>query len=57
MPCTYTVPQEQDINVYVVRLIDTISSIKDKTSKDNALLRMENMVSDIQTVIDTISPS
>jgi hypothetical protein len=53
----YTVPQEQDINVYVLRLIDTISSIKDKTSKDNALLRMENMVSDIQIVIGTITPS
>ena len=51
-PCTYTIPPEQDINIYIMRLTNTVSNITDKTSKDNALLRMENIVSTIQTVLN-----
>lgn len=51
-PCVHIVPPEQDVNMYMLRLIDTIVSITDKTSKDNAILRMENMVGNIQTVLN-----
>jgi len=53
--CTITVPPEQDVNVYLLRLVSTVVSIKDKTSKDAAIDRMENMVSDIQTALNNIS--
>jgi hypothetical protein len=47
-----TIPPEMDINVYLTRLINTIVSIKDKTSKDAALARMENMETDLQTILN-----
>lgn len=47
-----TLPPEMDVNVYMTRLINTILSIRDKASKDAALLRMENMAADIQTVLN-----
>lgn len=52
MVCNYVVPAELDVNVYLTRLISAVVSIKDKISKDDALARMENMASDIQTVLN-----
>lgn len=47
-----TIPPEMDVNVYMTRLIGSILSIKDKTSKDAAIARMENMASDIHTILN-----
>jgi hypothetical protein len=47
-----TIPPEMDVNVYLTRLISSIVSIRDKTSKDAALARMDNMASDLETILN-----
>jgi hypothetical protein len=53
-PCTLTIPPELDINTYMMRTIMSITSIKDKTSKDTALVRLENISTDIKTIVNNV---
>ena len=50
--CEYAIPPEKDVNAYMIRVIRAIASIKDKDSKDTALLRMELIASDIQKALE-----
>jgi hypothetical protein len=49
---TYHIPQEKDINLYMTRAIQSISSITSKESKDLALMRLNNIVTDITTIVN-----
>ena len=49
-----TIPPEMDVTAYLTRLVNTIVSIKDKTSKDAALVRMEIIASDIEKALDSV---
>jgi hypothetical protein len=51
-PCTYTIPPELDINVYMLRAISAISSISDVQTKKIALTRLTNISTDITTIVN-----
>jgi hypothetical protein len=53
-PCTYTVPPELDINTYMLRTLNAITSITNKTTKDSALVRLTNVEADIRTIVQQI---
>jgi len=51
-PCVYTVPPELDINNYMIRVINALSSIQDKRTKDTAVARLGNIAEDINIILN-----
>jgi hypothetical protein len=51
-PCTYTIPPELDLNTYIARAMNTMSSITNATTKNVALIRLNNIEADIRTIVN-----
>ncbi len=49
--CTYKVPAQQNINSYMNRAISSVSMIKDRTTKDFALQRLDLITADLRIVL------
>ena len=50
--CTYTIPPELDVNTYIARAMSAITSITSATTKNVALIRLNNIEADIRTIVN-----
>ncbi len=54
--CKVVPPPGQDINEYIVRLIDILNSLSRTSNKKSSIERLDLMISSIKEIIQKIPP-